>query len=406
MATLSFGVFDVLKIRVYRVYRIGASASLLGSKMQAVSLAWIAWDVTHSGTWLGAIGFAELIPIAMIAPRAGLIANRFGSRVVIIATQIAGVIHSAALIAMLGLHSVEPWSLLFFGVTIGLVDGFFHPSNLNMVSELVDAKSISSAIAVHSSLQNLCVFLGPVAASVTMTMSGPIAACFASLILRVYFLYVLLVDADLKDRCRFTSHQKKGFDKLADGWPFFRESRSALMMLLSCAIVSLVGRSLIPVLSEYVSATLHQGPAAFGWAVGLVGAGAVFGGLSIGVSKRPETLYRLVRFGLLGTALSLGGLAQVTNSVIAFTLLFLLGVTLGLNGAGTQAFIQTLVHGQNRGRVLGIYITVLNASMAVGGLYTGRAIALYGPSVTFFVSSSLCILTFLLLNKTGRSTPT
>ena len=69
----------------YRNYAIGSFASHLGTWVQRVAVGWLAWQLTHSGFWLGIVAFADLAPTVFLAPICGVVADRVnrlhGSRV-------------------------------------------------------------------------------------------------------------------------------------------------------------------------------------------------------------------------------------------------------------------------------------------------------------------------------------
>src|SRR5213078_2369401 len=62
--------------RNYRIYAGGNAVSLIGVRMQRVAVGWLAWTLTHSGTWLGIISMAEFFPVVFLSPLAGVLADR------------------------------------------------------------------------------------------------------------------------------------------------------------------------------------------------------------------------------------------------------------------------------------------------------------------------------------------
>ena len=62
--------------RNYRVYVIGNSISLIGWWLERVAVGWLTWTLTHSGTWLGLVSLADFLPVLVLAPFAGVLADR------------------------------------------------------------------------------------------------------------------------------------------------------------------------------------------------------------------------------------------------------------------------------------------------------------------------------------------
>src|SRR5437588_1504303 len=76
--------------RNYRVYVSGNAIGLIGTWLQRVSVGWLAWTLTHSGTWLGIMSMAEFFPVVFLSPLAGVLADRRDQVGVIRTTQIIG----------------------------------------------------------------------------------------------------------------------------------------------------------------------------------------------------------------------------------------------------------------------------------------------------------------------------
>ena len=62
--------------RNYRIYVTGNSISLTGTWLQRLAVGWLAWQLSHSGAWLGLVSFADLFPTVVLSPWAGALADR------------------------------------------------------------------------------------------------------------------------------------------------------------------------------------------------------------------------------------------------------------------------------------------------------------------------------------------
>jgi MFS family permease len=74
----------------YGIYTLGSGVSLIGTWMQRIAVGWLTWQLTESGTWLGLIAFANLFPTVVIAPFAGVVADRWRRLTVIKISQSLG----------------------------------------------------------------------------------------------------------------------------------------------------------------------------------------------------------------------------------------------------------------------------------------------------------------------------
>src|ERR1700722_6400774 len=111
-------VAPAFRHRNYRVYITGNSISLIGWWLQKVAVGWLAWTLTHSGAWLGLVSLADFLPVLVLSPFAGVLADRRDRVSIIRWTQLCGCAQ-ATLLAILvasgaiGIH-------LLFGLVLAL----------------------------------------------------------------------------------------------------------------------------------------------------------------------------------------------------------------------------------------------------------------------------------------------
>src|SRR5258707_2818263 len=86
--------------RNYRLFAAGNAISLIGTWLQRVAVGWLAWQLTHSGTWLGLVAFADLFPTVVLSPFAGALADRVERLRVIWVSQLIAT-SQASLLALL-----------------------------------------------------------------------------------------------------------------------------------------------------------------------------------------------------------------------------------------------------------------------------------------------------------------
>src|SRR5437660_11968172 len=98
--------------RNYRIYASGNGISLIGWWLQRVAVGWLAWTLTHSGTWLGLVSLADFLPVLFLSPFAGVLADRRDRVWIIRITQLAGGAQ-ASLLALLVWTDPVPIGLVF-----------------------------------------------------------------------------------------------------------------------------------------------------------------------------------------------------------------------------------------------------------------------------------------------------
>src|SRR6185369_15804807 len=89
-----------LQYRNFQLFFSGQLISLVGTWMQNVAQSWLVYRITGSSVLLGAIGFASQIPIFLLSPAAGIVADRYRRNRVVIATQAASMVLACVLAAL------------------------------------------------------------------------------------------------------------------------------------------------------------------------------------------------------------------------------------------------------------------------------------------------------------------
>src|SRR5438067_9506019 len=98
-----------LRHRNFRLFFIGQTISVIGTWMQTVAQSWLVYRLTGSPLLLGAVGFASQIPVFLIAPLGGIVADRCRRHRVVIATQTSAMTLAFILAGLTLTHRVEVW---------------------------------------------------------------------------------------------------------------------------------------------------------------------------------------------------------------------------------------------------------------------------------------------------------
>jgi hypothetical protein len=154
--------------RNYRIYAGGNAVSLVGIWMQRVAVGWLAWTLTHSGTWLGVMSMAEFFPVVFLSPLAGALADRRDRVGIIRVTQIAGSVEATLLAVLVYTHWITIELLLALTLLLGVFNAMAQPSRLALIPTLVDRAALPSALAINAIIFNSARFLGPAVAGVVI----------------------------------------------------------------------------------------------------------------------------------------------------------------------------------------------------------------------------------------------
>lgn len=169
--------FSSLAIRNYRLYSIGQAVSLSGTWMQTVALGWLVLVITGSGTQLGVVVALQFVPMLVLGPWGGLVADRYNKRHVLYCTQLTFFILTLGFSVLIMAGMVTLPVLYIFATLFGVVRLFDNPARQTFVVELVGQEHLKNAISLNATVNNLARAVGPSIAGVLIAGMG-IAFCF------------------------------------------------------------------------------------------------------------------------------------------------------------------------------------------------------------------------------------
>jgi MFS family permease len=137
------GMFRALRNRNFQLFFSGQIISLVGTWMQTVAEAWLIYRLTGSGALLGVLGFVSQIPIFLLSPLAGLVADRWPRQRVVIATQASSMLLAFTLAALTLSHQIRKenvWEIVLLATLLGTVNAFDVPARQSFLIEMGGAK--------------------------------------------------------------------------------------------------------------------------------------------------------------------------------------------------------------------------------------------------------------------------
>lgn len=150
MTQLLRETFVSLKVRNFRLYFSGQSISLCGTWMQTIGQSWLVLKLTNSGVQLGFVTAAQFLPVLILAPWGGTIADRFPKRQVLYMTQATAGLLALALGVLVGTGTVRLWMVYVLASLLGLVYAVDHPTRQTFIVEMVGPSQLTNAVSLNS----------------------------------------------------------------------------------------------------------------------------------------------------------------------------------------------------------------------------------------------------------------
>src|SRR5579871_2506404 len=161
-----------LRHRNFRLFFGGQLISLIGTWMQNIAQAWLVYRLTGSSLLLGTVGFASQIPVFVLAPLGGTVADRYNRHRIVIGTQTASMVLAFILAALTLSRVVQVWHIMVLAALLGVVNAFDIPARQAFIVEMVGKDDLMNAIALNSSMFNGARIIGPAIAGVLVATIG------------------------------------------------------------------------------------------------------------------------------------------------------------------------------------------------------------------------------------------
>ena len=383
---------DTLAEPAYGRYVAGNSISLVGNWMQRTAIGWLAWDLTHSATWVGMVAFADLFPALIIGPVGGVLADRHSRRRIMFFAQSAMLVLAAVLglLELAGMMDIH--ALVMLTALHGILVGINQPSRLALVPSLVSPPNLATAIALNSIVFNAARFVGPAIAGALIAGVGSGWTFIVNALTYLPFLWVLSTLVPL-------SHQRPAtraslLTQIGEGVRYFVDQRSARLLVLAVLAASILVRPLAELLPAIADGVFARGPVGLAMLSAGLGAGAIAGGLLVAMRITSPSLPGLARWmAAAAVVTALVGVSPWFLGALAMTTLA--GTFFVISGVSAQTMIQTSVPEELRGRVMSLFGLVFRAAPATGALLLGAAADRVGIRTSLMVSSAM-LLVFLL----------
>jgi len=374
------GTFRALRHRNFQLFFGGQIISLVGTWMQTVAQAWLIYRLTGSGALLGLLGFVGQIPILLLSPLAGLVADRWPRQRVVIATQTASMLLAFILAALTMTGHILVWEIIGLATLLGIVNAFDVPARQSFLIEMVGRDDLLNAIALNSSMFNGARVAGPAIAAAVVAVVGE-GWCF--LLNGVSYLAVIAGLFLMRIEKTKTVHDGAApLEKLREGLRFARHTKPIRALLTLAATVSFMALSYSVLMPIFADRILHGGVNAYGQLMGAVGVGAMFGALVLAMRQQLRGLGNVVAYSATGLGASLVLFSVSHWFWVSFTILMVSGFTMMMQFTATNTLIQAMVPDQLRGRVMALYSMMFLGMSPIGSLLAGLLADRIGAPVT------------------------
>lgn len=380
----------------YRTYYLLQFVSFCGTWMQGTALSWLVYRLTGSPFFLGAVGFAGSIPALFLAPIAGVLADHYDRRKMLLITQGMCLLHAIIIAILFFTNKINPWHIFYLAIFLGIANALDFTARQSFVPSMFEKEDLTSAIPLNSAMFNTARMAGPAIAGYLIAYTNEGVCFFLNLISYIpIFIFFILV----KTNKQIIEKSDDAIAHLKQGILFAWENKPARALLLMVGMFSFWAVSFTTFMPIFSDKILHAGSKGLGLLGAASGVGSIFGGLYLASRKRVIGINRII-----GVVSIIGSIAL---AVFSISKIFLLScIALAISGfcfvtifAGSNTLLQALAPEALRGRIISLFSTMLIGMYPLGSLLSGFIAKYLGVSYTVLMGAIVCFLFGLYFNS-------
>jgi MFS family permease len=383
----------------FRVFWFGAIGSSIGNNMQLAALLWVVAVSTRSAAKVTLIAFITVVPLLLLGPLGGLLADRFPRRRVLLVTQTLLMVQAFALWGLWEAGLGSYWVLFALSLGGGVLIALNVPAWQSIVPDLVPRDFLQNAVTLNSVQFNVARAVGPMVAGLLIAFVGA-GICFLINALSFVLVLIALLVMTSADTAPASIHEERPglFAGFSESLRYLRAQPGLQVAIATHAAFALLAApvvQLIPVLSVEV---LHVGSEAYGLLLGSFGVGAVVIAFALGSLDQRVPPSRLLAGGLALTALSVVGLGLAPVLVVGVLFMVAFGASYVTVVAIDHSTIQALSDDHIRGRITSLWLMTFGTGFPIGTILMGVIADIVGVRAVLVTAGALVALVLVFFS--------
>ena len=377
--------FFSLRYPNYRIWFGAALVANVGTWMQRIAQDWIVLTELsdNSGIAVGITTALQFLPVLLLSPYAGLLADRLPRRRLLMATQGAMGVLALALGALVLSGRVELWHVYGFALMLGVVTALDNPVRQTFVAELVPAERLPNAVGLNSASFNAARLIGPGLAGL---MIAAVGAGWVFLINGVTFgatiaALALMRAGDL--RTMPSAPRAKG--QIREGVQYVRQRTDIVVIMVVMTVVSAFGLNFQLTSAVMARVEFGRGAGEYGILGSVLAIGSLAGALLAARRDRPRV--RLVIGSAFAFAITTAAMALMPTYELYMIACIPVGFASLTMMTAANSTLQMSTDPVMRGRVMALYMMVFLGATPVGSPIVGWISEAFGPRWSILVGS-------------------
>lgn len=387
-------VLAVLRVRNFRLSVTSIFFSSLAMWMSRVAVDWLMLELTGNLALVGLAVTLQFGPTLLLGAFAGVLADRFRRRTIVMVTQGVAFAGSATLGLLAILGAAEVWHVYLIAAVSGIAGALEGPARSALLGQIVDPPRMRTAVSLNAGIFHIGGLVGPAVSGVLIGIvgSGWSIAGSALATLVSILAFALFRARELSPIVR----PAEGAGGVRVALRYILRKPTILWPMVLLGFVATFGMTLPVLFTAAASGSgFDTGSAGYGLYTSLAAVGAVLGAV-LSTRRRSVRLRSIALLtGAYGLAIVLGGLVPLYGVFLAG--IVGLGVARLLFATGAESMVQLSTNPSIRGRVMAIYLVILMGGQAAGGLIIGWIAEEFGMHAAFAVAGGVPLLAAIVV---------
>jgi MFS family permease len=387
-------IVAILRVRNFRLLITSIFFTSIAMWMTRIAVDWLMLELTGNLALVGLAVTLQFGPTLLLGAFAGVVADRFSRRAIVLLTQTVAFFGSATLALLAILGAAEVWHVYLVAAVSGVAGALEGPARSALVGQIVAPARLRTAVSLNAATFHIGGLIGPAISGILIAVVGSgwsiaVAALATVVSILAFSLFrsreLIAVARPAEGAGGVGVALRYAGRKPTIRWP---------MVLL--AFVATFGMTL-PVLFTAAAGDrgFDTGSAGYGLYTSIAAVGAVIG--AIASARRRSVRLRSIALltGAYGLAVVVAGVVPVYGVFLAGILA--LGVFRLLFAIGAESMVQLSTNPGVRGRVMAIYLVLLMGGQAAGGIIIGWIAEVFGMTVAFAVAGGMPLLAAIVV---------
>lgn len=376
---IRFRAFGALRYRQFRLLTCVQIFSNMGTWMEEVTRGWLIYQLTDSVFQLGLVRGVQLIPLLLLSPLAGSVADRYSRKKLLLVSQTVSVVAFATMAVLIFTDLIRPWHVYLAAVVAGAAQVFQQPARSALVSDTVPLDYLTNAIGLNSLVFNMARICGPALAGALIAGLGTGGAyAVQALCLLLATVWTVQLHTPQRDAAAPMLERESLGQSILEGWRFGWRNAPVRAGLLCTLIVSLLIAPFTTLLPVFARDLFGVGATGQGFMLTAMGVGALISSGLIAFIGHKMTRGQV----MLDSSMIYGVMIAAFAFSPWFPLSLVLMAVAGFFHVHANALVHTVIQSHSppelRGRTMALFNMTQLLSTA-GGMLLGMVALWLGP---------------------------